>query len=119
MCQKFSGAPILGGTTFLAEQLTFTQGEPKYFASSSIAERGFCGNCGTALVYRGTIGQWTKWIMVWTASLDNPEDFPPTYHLGIESTMPWLDINDDLPRTQCKDSPSLVDAYGAVGEDVP
>jgi class 3 adenylate cyclase len=119
MCQKFSGAPILGGTTFRSAALRFTSGEPKYFRSSAIAERGFCGDCGTALVYRGTLGRWTEWVMIWTASLDEPEKFPPTYHLGIESTMPWLNIHDDLPRTRCKDSPSLVQAYGAVNEDVP
>ncbi len=119
MCQRFSGAPILGGTTFLTEALSFTRGEPKYYTSSKIARRGFCANCGTALVYRGTLGVWTKWIMIFTASLDEPEKFPPTYHLGIESTMPWLDIHDDLPRTMCKDSPSLVEAYRTVDEEVP
>ena len=119
MCQKFSGAPILGGTTLPTKALHFTKGSPKYYRSSNIAERGFCATCGTALVYRGLIGQWTKWAMVFTASLDQPEKFPPTYHLGVESAMPWLDINDDLPRTMSKDSPSLVDAYAAVGEDVP
>jgi len=119
MCQKFSGAPILGGTTFRTEALHFTKGGPKFYQSSKIAERGFCGDCGTALVYRGIIGVWTKWIMVFTASLDEPEKYPPTYHLGIESTMPWLDINDDLPRTMCQDSPSLIEAYKSVDQEVP
>lgn len=119
ICQRFSGAPIIGGTTFKTSAVRFSKGEPKYFRSSSIAERGFCPNCGTAMVYRGTIGVWTEWIMLFTATLDEPEKFPPTYHLGVESAMPWLDIHDDLPRTCCKDSPSLVDAYRAVGEEVP
>ena len=119
ICQKFSGAPILGGTTFLTEALHFTKGSPKFFQSSKIAKRGFCGDCGTALVYRGLVGVWTKWIMVFTASLDEPEKFPPTYHLGIESAMPWLDIHDDFPRTMCKDSPSLIEAYRSVGQEVP
>jgi len=119
MCQRFSGAPILGGTTFLTDVLRFVKGKPKFYRSSKIARRGFCSNCGTALVYQGTLGVWTRWIMVFTATLDEPEKFPPTYHLGIESTMPWLDIHDDLPRTMCKDSPSLVEAYHSVGQEVP
>jgi len=119
ICQRFSGAPILGGTTFLTDALRFSKGEPKFYRSSKIARRGFCGDCGTALIYQGTLGVWTKWIMVFTASLDEPEKFPPTYHLGIESTMPWLNIHDDLPRTMCKDSPSLVEAYRTVGEEIP
>ena len=28
MCQRFSGAPVLGGTTFMTEDVTFVQGEP-------------------------------------------------------------------------------------------
>ncbi len=27
-------------------------------------------------------------FLISTASLDNPENYPPTYHLGIESMMP-------------------------------
>lgn len=119
ICQKFSGAPVLGGTTFKTSAVRYTKGEPKWYRSSSIAERGFCCECGTSLAYRGRVGQWTEWIMFFTATLDEPEKYPPTYHLGVESAMPWLDIHDDLPRTQCKDSPSLVDAYRTVGEEVP
>ncbi|MEW2912178.1 GFA family protein [Leisingera sp. JC11] len=119
MCQKFSGAPVLGGTTYPASAVEFTKGQPKFYQPSKIAQRGFCENCGTALLYQGLVGQWTEWTMIFTASLDNPQDFPPTYHLGVESRMPWLDIHDDLPRTECKDSPSLIQAYHAVGEEVP
>ena len=63
------------------------------------------------MFYRGLIGVWTEWLMVFSATLDHPENYPPTYHLGIESTMPWLNLHDDLPRTRCEDSPSLVEAY--------
>lgn len=119
ICQRFSGAPVLGGTTFLTDALSFTGCEPEFYQSSRIARRGFCRECGTAIVYQGLLGAWTRWTMIFTASLDEPEKFPPTYHLGIESRMPWIGIHDDLPRTMCKDSPSLVEAYKAVGEQVP
>jgi class 3 adenylate cyclase len=119
ICRRFSGAPVLGGTTFLSDAVTFTKAQPKYYKSSSIAERGFCPECGTSITYRGTVAQWTKWIMVFTATLDDPENHPPTYHLGIETAMPWLNIVDELPRTACRDSPSLVEAYRTVGEEVP
>lgn len=119
MCRRFSGAPFLAGTTFLTEKVTFTEGEPRYFQSSKIAKRGFCSDCGTALIYQGLIGVWTKWTMIFTGSFDEPEKYPPTYHLGVESMMPWLDLHDDLPRTRSMDSPSLVDAYHSIGEEVP
>jgi class 3 adenylate cyclase len=119
MCQKYSGAPILEGTTFPADSFRLTKGSPKFYKSSAIAERGFCADCGSPVVYRGLIGYWTNWIVVTTGSFDEPQRFPPTYHLGIESSLPWLKILDDLPKTTCRDSPSLVEAYASVGQEVP
>ena len=69
--------------------------EPKFYKSSDIAERGFCTNCGSWLIYRAFN---TDWIDVNSGSLDHPEDFPPKYHSGVESQVQWLSSNDDLPR---------------------
>jgi adenylate cyclase len=119
MCQKFSGAPILAGTTFRTKSVKFTSGTPKYYTSSAIAKRGFCGKCGTALIYKRTVGQWTEWVMIFTATLDHPEPHVPSYHLGVESALPWLQVLDEMPRTRCEDSPSLIKAYDAVKRSSP
>jgi hypothetical protein len=58
--------------------------------------------------------QWSDWIDVTIATLDYPEDFPPTWHRGVESQMPWLDINDGLPRVRTEDSPSMAEAWNSV-----
>ena len=128
MCQRFSGAPVVAASTFPKDSLVITQGNPKYFEtthehalfyeSSLIAERGFCPNCGSSLFYRPLVRRWTDWIAVFTASLDNPENFGPVWHLGVESQMPWLRIQDDLPQVRCKDSPGLVAAWASVGLEV-
>ena len=128
MCQRFSGAPVVAATAFPKEAVVLTQGNPKYFEvtrehamfyeSSLIAERGFCANCGSSLIYRPLVRRWTDWIVIFTASLDNPEDFGPGWHLGVESQMPWLKIQDDLARLRCKDSPGLVAAWESVGQEV-
>lgn len=119
MCQRFSGAPMLEGTTFAASAFRLTKGKLKIYQSSLIAERGFCAHCGSPIVYQGRIGYWTEWIVVTTGSFDAPEQYPPTYHLGTESMLPWVNFMDDLPKTTCQDSPSLVEAYAAVGQSVP
>ena len=111
MCQKFTGAPILAGTTFPVDAVKYIAGTPKYFQSSTIAKRGFCADCGSSLLYQGTIGQWTEWVMILTACLDDPGQFVPSYHLGVESAIPWHMVQDELPRTRCEDSPSLIQAY--------
>ena len=110
---------MLEGTTFPVDAFKLIKGELKVYKSSDIAERSFCGGCGSPILYQGRVGYWTKWIVVSTGSFDEPEKFPPTYHLGIESQLPWVRFVDDLPKTTCRDSPSLVEAYKAVGQEVP
>ena len=119
MCRRFTGAPMAAGITVLRDATRWTAGEPKYYRSSKIAERGFCSNCGTSLVYRSLIGEWTKWYLLFSGSLDEPEKFPPVFHLGVESQLSWIELHDSFKRMSCYDSPSLKQAYHAVGEEVP
>ncbi len=72
------------------------------------------------MIYRALVkAPWSDWYWVFLASLDNPENFVPTLHVGIESQMPWLDVHDDLPRVRYKDSPAMVAAWESVGLPVP
>jgi len=129
MCQRWTGAPVVAFASFPIGSIRFTRGEPKYYESSQggpqyyksspLAERGFCANCGSSLTYRPLIPQWSDFITVELGSLDHPENMTPTWHLGIESQMPWLDIHDNLPRVRCEDSPDMVEAWAGVGLPVP
>ena len=113
MCQLFTGAPASLGTGFLKKDFRVTQGEPKTYASSLIAERVFCPTCSTSLWM-----SWfdsPEWLYVFTVCLDHPENFPPATHMGIESQIPWHNLHDDLPRLRCEDSPELVEAWESVG----
>lgn len=51
--------------------------------------------------------------------MDNPADFTPTMHFGVESQLPWLDINDDLPRIRADDDPEMQRRWTAVGRPDP
>ena len=115
ICQKFTGAPVAVWTAFPAGSVRFINGNPKYFFSSPIAERGFCGECGTGLTYRLIKPEPADYIVVFTATLDNPNDFTPKSHGGTESQMEWLEIHDDLPRSQCDESKTLHQAWEAAG----
>jgi len=95
MCQKTSGAPVAVGVYFNEQAVQFTKGEPKYYRSSEVAERGFCEHCGSRLVYR-PLG--TKSVSIDVGSLDNPEVAPPQYHIWVESQITWFTLDDELPR---------------------
>lgn len=115
MCQRAIGASLDAWTAFPRESVKFTNGKPKYYRSSLIAERGFCANCGSSLAIRYFAPDLSKFLIMMTACLDNPEDFAPTWHGGIESQMPWLEIQDDIPRIRCEQSADLQRRWGAVG----
>jgi class 3 adenylate cyclase len=119
MCQRAIGASLDAWTAFPREAVRFTNSSPKYYKSSLIAERGFCANCGSSLLIRYYAPEASKFLIMMTACLDNPEDFAPTWHGGVESQMPWLDIQDDLPRTPCDKSADLQRRWGAVGRVNP
>jgi DNA-binding winged helix-turn-helix (wHTH) protein len=123
MCQRFSGAPLSVASVYGSEAVKFTRGEPKYYKSSPFAERGFCANCGSSLVYRPVSPpvspNWDGWILIEIGSLDNPLPNVPTWQLGVESQLPWLDLPLGHIRVRCQDSPDIVEAWAAFGLPVP
>ena len=95
MCQKASGGPFMAFAGVRVEELVWTRGAPKAFASSDIAERGFCAECGTPLTYRLT-GR--DRIAVTIGSLDQPYAIAPSMQYGIDSRLPWVDAIRSLPH---------------------
>ena len=59
-------------------------------------ERGFCARCGTSLSYARA--NRPGLFDVTTASLDDPEAFPPTKEIWIEERLSWEAANPGLPQ---------------------
>ena len=118
MCQKWTGSAVDVSAAIRAESFRITRGEPKFYKSSDIVERGFCADCGSPLVGR-YFDPDHPYVWVGVGTFDHPEDAPPTQHFGIESQIPWLTIHDDLPRMRTEEDPDFVAAKAAVeqGED--
>jgi hypothetical protein len=104
MCQKASGGPFVVGVYFRKAAFRFTYGQATFYRSSDIGERGFCATCGSRLIYRPFGG---PLMAVGVGSLDHPEDVSPEYHTGVESQVPWLKMDDDLPRVRTDESPNF------------
>lgn len=103
-CQLASGAPAIAGAFVARDALEFKKGEPKLYRSSPVVERGFCGDCGTYLLYRPLIAEWSDWVIITIASLDHPEDLSPKRHYGIESQIAWFTTDDDFPRERYEEN---------------
>jgi hypothetical protein len=95
MCQRATGglfAALAGGSP---ENFEWTRGTPSFFASSNLAQRGFCEKCGTPLSFLYEY----EGARIWTTigSLDHPEDAPIVKQYGVESRLPWVRFCDDVP----------------------
>jgi len=95
-CRWTSGAQSVAWVSFPYGKFSFIEGEPADFRSSDEVSRTFCQSCGTTLTYRQDEEPDT--IDVTTASLDSPDEFPPTRHIWLEDKITWESADDGLPR---------------------
>jgi hypothetical protein len=104
MCQRATGNLFAALVGVPKDMLEWTHGQPSFYASSTIAARGFCAQCGTPLsfAYREA-----SRIYVTIGSLDQPARAQPIVHYGVESQLPWLRIDDALPREATADNEAL------------
>lgn len=95
-CRRAAGAPAVAWAMFPLDSFTWTRGAPVTYASSPGAARGFCGTCGTTLSF--TADFIPGLIDVTIASFDEPALLPPELHMWDSKRLPWLALDDDLPR---------------------
>jgi len=124
MCQRATGSAFLVSALYPRKHFQLTQGEPLWYASSKVADRGFCGACGSQLFNRYSTPEWSGWIGVSLGSHDDPNAVPAECHVGVESQQAWLELDDDLPKHEVPDSfledPAAGnrDAYAAIPQTV-
>jgi len=113
MCQRSSGNVSLALKNVRKAQVQW-QRKPDYYASSPIANRGFCAACGTSLTFEFPKGENMDLTV---ASFDDPGRFVPTQHFGVESMhRAWLNT-DGLPEMTTAENQPLVDRWiEATGE---
>jgi hypothetical protein len=95
-CRRNCAAPV---TTFLGtphDSFSWTGQTPKQYASSPGVIRHFCDTCGTPMAFQAN--RYDGEIHLYAATLTNPADFTPTFHVHYASRLPWLHMTDDLPK---------------------
>ncbi len=79
-------------------------GEPTRYRSWADVSRTFCDQCGTTLTYRHDGNP--DFVDATAASLDDPDEFPPTHHVWMKDGISWDVANDGLPRFEQGGSPA-------------
>lgn len=113
MCQRAVGGAfaLLAGAP--KAEFAWTKGEPAMFASSNLAQRGFCRACGTPLSFTYNLPEARQYVTI--GSLDHPEQAPIIRQFGIESRLAWVRFCDGLPEEATGADPKAA-AYFATME---
>ena len=99
-CRLATGAPVAAWVILPRDGLVFDRGAPVGFASSPGKRRTFCGRCGTSLTYERD--DRPDSIDIHTATLDDPDAFPPVREIWLEEKVAWMATNPQFaqyPRT--------------------
>ncbi len=96
MCRRHGGVLFQTWVSFPSDRFTFVRGAPTIYPSSDIAERGHCNRCGTPLTFQYLDKR--EYVSVSVGSLDRPDEVTPTVHFWAKDMIPWLSMDDRLPR---------------------
>jgi hypothetical protein len=95
-CRRNCAAPVVGWIGVPLRNFKWTANPPSTFESSKGVYRHFCGTCGSPIGFEAD--HYQGGMHLYAASLENPEDFKPTFHVNYQSKLPWLSMEDDLPK---------------------
>jgi hypothetical protein len=93
-CRLAGGAASIAWIVLHIDQYAVVSGQPARFRSSPLVVRSFCATCGTPLSYQHADDP--SVIELTTATLDEPQRFPPTREIWHSQRVPWAASNPTL-----------------------
>lgn len=115
MCQRATGSVSIAYKGIKKADVAWDR-EPDWYRSSPIAQRPFCGECGTSL---GFAFPDSDTMDLTVAAFDDPARFVPTRHFGVESMhRAWLNT-DGLPEMRSEENPEVAERWARVTNDRP
>jgi hypothetical protein len=104
MCQRATGGVFAALAGSAPGNFAWTRGTPSFFASSNLAQRGFCQQCGTPLSFKYDIAEARMYATI--GSLDEPEKVPIVKQFGIEGRLPWVSFCEAVPGERTGEAPA-------------
>jgi hypothetical protein len=94
MCQRATGGLFAALVGAPKADFAWTRGDPGVFASSNLATRAYCRDCGTPLSFSYNQPQATFYVTI--GSLDDPGAAPIQKQYGVESRISWVRFCEDV-----------------------
>lgn len=96
-CRKMSGAAFATFVVFPPDKFEWMRCDLGTFSATPDLVRAFCRDCGSP------VGSWRnserdKWIIAWAGAFDQAEELKPRHHIFAKDELPWLHLEDGLPR---------------------
>jgi hypothetical protein len=95
MCQRATGGLFAALAGAPKTEFAWTEGEPASFASSNLATRAYCRDCGTPLSFSYNRPESQFYVTI--GSLDDPSAAPIERQFGTESRIAWVKFCQDVP----------------------
>jgi len=95
-CRRNCAAPVTAWLGVPIENFKWTGAAPKTLNSSKGIYRHFCADCGTPMGFEAD--HYAGGMHLYAATLENPGDFKPEFHVNYQSRLPWIKMEDDLPK---------------------
>jgi hypothetical protein len=115
MCQRITGSVSIAFKNVPQTNVTWKSG-PDWYESSPIARRPYCRECGTSLGFQFKEG---PNLDLTVASFDDPSEFKPTSHFGVESMhRQWINT-EGLPESRSDEHMPLVEKWIAATGKMP
>ncbi|MGX8012817.1 GFA family protein [Mesorhizobium sp. ORM8.1] len=97
-CRRAIGSPLTIWIGYRPTEVRWTGANPRTFSKTKGVVRSFCGRCGTSIGYsdQGLPNE----FYVSIGFMDAPEKFAPRAHAYWEMRLPFVVMDDDLPRVE-------------------
>lgn len=112
MCQKATGGLFAALAGCSRVDLEWTRGAPWLFASSNLAKRGFCRDCGTPLTFAYDTPEARIYVTI--GSMDDPELAGIEIQYGLEAKVSWVEFCDDVPSEVTGESPAAQEFLAGI-----
>lgn len=115
MCQRATGGAFALLVGAKKKDFAWTKGEPAVFASSNLASRAYCRNCGTPLSFSYNMPEARFYVT--TGTLDDPNAAPIIIQYGVESRVPWVKFCEEVRGETTGEDPQAAEFFKTMASN--